>query len=85
MLKCKFQELVHKKNPTGDPNCPPYVREAKRISRKIVIATNGSTGGSSVAAESIASNEDDGGGENGMDENGMDEEEDKMLRRLRWG
>jgi hypothetical protein len=28
-LKHKFQELVCKKNPTGDPNCPPYVRGAK--------------------------------------------------------
>ncbi len=31
LLKCKFQELVCKKNPTGDPNCPPYVREAKQF------------------------------------------------------
>jgi hypothetical protein len=30
-LKQKFQELVHKKVPTGDPNCPPYIRDAKRI------------------------------------------------------
>ncbi len=30
-LKRKFQELVRKKKPTGDPNCPPYVCEAKRI------------------------------------------------------
>ncbi len=29
LLKHKFQELVCKKIPTGDPNCPPYVREAK--------------------------------------------------------
>ena len=28
-LKRKFQELARKKNPTGDPNCPPYVRAAK--------------------------------------------------------
>jgi hypothetical protein len=45
----------------NDPNCPPYVRKAKQILRKIIIATDGSTGGSSVAAESIASNEDGGG------------------------
>jgi hypothetical protein len=61
-LKRNFQELVRKKNPTCDPNCPPYVHEAKQISRKIVIVTNRSTGGSSVAVESIASNEDGGGG-----------------------
>ena len=47
-LKCKFQELARKKNPTGDPNCPPYVRAAKRIFHKIVQATDGSTGGSDV-------------------------------------
>jgi hypothetical protein len=84
-LKRKFQELVRKKNPTGDPNCPPYVCKAKRISRKIVIATDGSTGGSSVAAESIASDEDGGGAENGMDEIGMDEEEDKDAEEVEVG
>jgi hypothetical protein len=47
-LKRKFQELASKKNPTGDPNCPPYVRDAKRIFYKIVQATDGSTGGSDV-------------------------------------
>jgi hypothetical protein len=62
LLKCKFQELVCKKNPTGDPNCPTYVREAKQIFRKIIFATDGSTGGLSMEVESIASNEDGGGG-----------------------
>jgi len=47
-LKRKFQELARKKNPTGDPNCPPYVRDAKRIFHMIVQATDGSTGGSDV-------------------------------------
>ena len=47
-LKRKFQELARKKIPTGDPNCPPYVRAAKRIFHKIVQATDGSTGGSDV-------------------------------------
>jgi hypothetical protein len=46
-LKRKFQELARKKIPTGDPNCPPYIRDAKRIFRKIVQATDGSTGGGS--------------------------------------
>ncbi len=45
------------KNPTGDTNFPPYVCKAKQISRKIVIATNGSIGGSSMAAESTGSDE----------------------------
>ena len=47
-LKRKFQELARKKNPTGDPNCPPYVRDAKQIFYKIVQANDGSTGGSDV-------------------------------------
>ncbi len=85
LLKRKFQELVCKKVHTGDPNCPPYVCKANQISRKIVIATDGSTGGSSGAAESIASNEDRGGDENGMDENGMDEEEDKDAEEVETG
>jgi hypothetical protein len=29
-LKRKFQELARKKIPTGDPNCPPYVRKYAR-------------------------------------------------------
>jgi hypothetical protein len=46
LLKSKFHELVHKQISTGDPNCPPYVHKAKQISRKIVVANDGSTGGS---------------------------------------
>ncbi len=61
-LKHKFQELIRKKNPTGDPNCPPYVCNAKKISRKIVVATDRSTSSLDIEAESITSNEDGGGG-----------------------
>ena len=60
LLKHKFQGFVHKKN-LMDPNCPPYVCKAKQISRKIINATNGLTGGSSVAVERISSDEDVGG------------------------
>jgi hypothetical protein len=69
-IKRKFQELVCKKNPTVDPDCPPYICEAKQISRKIVIATNGSTGSSDGKVESIASI-----GDGVEDENGMDKED----------
>jgi hypothetical protein len=48
--------------------------------RKIVVATNGLTGGSSIEVESIASNEDGGG-----DENVMDEEEDKDAEEVEVG
>jgi hypothetical protein len=60
------------KNPPGDPNRPSYIREAKQNSRKILIATNGSTGGSDSEMKSITNNGD------GEDENGMDEEEDDV-------
>ncbi len=53
LLKRKFQELVRKKNPTGDPNYLPYVRKAKQILRKIIVATDRLTGSLSVAVESI--------------------------------
>ena len=45
-VKRKFQQLACTKIPTGDPNCLPYVRDAKQIYCKIVQATDGSTGDS---------------------------------------
>jgi hypothetical protein len=39
-LRCKFQQLAHKKMPTGDPTCLPYIRSAKLIYNKIVRATD---------------------------------------------
>mgnify|MGYP006142657583 CR=1 FL=1 len=66
-LKRKFQELARKKIPTGDPNCPPYVRAAKRIFHKIVQATDGSTGGSDVDDDfeetGVERNDDEAGDE----------------------
>jgi hypothetical protein len=57
-LKHKFQELACMKVRTGDPNCPPHVCNAKRIYYKIVLATDGSTGGSEDGGDII--NERDG-------------------------
>ncbi len=48
--------------------------------RKIVVATDGLTGGSSIEEERISSNEDKGG-----DENGMDEEEDEDAEEVEEG
>ena len=31
----KFNALVSVKKPTGDPNCPPNVKRAKRLNTKI--------------------------------------------------
>lgn len=70
-LKRKFQELAKKKIPTGDPNCPPHVRFAKRIYRKIVEATDGSTGASDLdddLEDDDEENEGDDVGEEGYEE-----------------
>ena len=70
-LKRKFQELAKKKIPTGDPNCPPHVRFAKRIYRKIVEATDGSTGASDLdddLEDDDEENEGDDVGEEGDEE-----------------
>jgi hypothetical protein len=69
-LKRKFQELARKKMPTGDPNCPHHVRFAKRIYRKIVAATDGSTGGSDVEMNF------DEGKEDKDDDEAVDDEDD---------
>jgi hypothetical protein len=39
-LKKKFQLLNRKKMPTGDPNCPPEVIRAKRITARIMARSN---------------------------------------------
>ncbi len=57
-LKRKFQELAKKKVPTGDPNCPPHIIYAQRIYRKIVEATDGSTGGSDLKGDLEDYNDD---------------------------
>ena len=36
-LKRKFDSLANTKMPTGDPNCPPHVRQAKHIRRDILV------------------------------------------------
>jgi len=71
-LKRKFQELARKKIPTGDPECPPYVRKAKHIYHKIILATDGSTGGSDAGLGFEVENENDGD-----DDNEEEEEEEE--------
>ncbi len=44
-MKYKFQEFAHTKIPTGDPNMPPHICKAKHIDYKIVLTTEGPTGG----------------------------------------
>jgi hypothetical protein len=45
LLCQKFNELVNSKKPTGDPNSPPHIRQAKLIQKRI-IAKSDSGGGS---------------------------------------
>ncbi len=43
-LKHKFNSDAKMSGPLGDPNCPPYVRKAKTVKKKIIEKTDGSTG-----------------------------------------
>jgi hypothetical protein len=74
-LKRKFQELARKKIPTGDPECPPHVRKAKHIYHKIILATDGSTGGSDAGLGFEVEN--DGDDDDDDDEKEEEEEEEE--------
>ncbi|KAK0547538.1 hypothetical protein OC846_001750 [Tilletia horrida] len=50
-LKKKFDDLVRVQKPTGDPDCPPEVRTAKRLNSAI------------LGAAVVGTTEDDSGGE----------------------
>ena len=39
-LKTKFNELKNTKKPTGDPNCPKYFADAKRVYQEIQAASD---------------------------------------------
>jgi hypothetical protein len=69
-LKRKFQGLACHKIPTGDPECPPHICNAKRIYRKIALATDGSTGGSNGS-------DDEGKDDAEEDKEGNNEEEEE--------
>lgn len=43
-LKRKYYALLKIRMPTGDPRCPPEVRQAKRIKRLIFKASDGAEG-----------------------------------------
>ncbi len=57
-LKRKFKELHNKRIPTGNPNCPPAVVQAKRLRREIVEKMDG-TDLNSEAGDGLGDNEDD--------------------------
>lgn len=40
----KLNEVARKNIPTGDPSCPPYVKEAKRIRQQIIKKSEDGTG-----------------------------------------
>ena len=39
-LKRKFNSIAKRSGPSGDPNCPPYVRKAKAVKKKIIEKTD---------------------------------------------
>ena len=73
-LKCKFNDIARKTGPTGNPNCPAYVRTAKDIREVIIRKTDGSSGGSE-ASDSEESSDNDNDDARGADGGGEEEEE----------
>jgi len=43
-LRRKFNSLIKSKSPTGDPNCPPDVKKAKRIQRLMIARADATDG-----------------------------------------
>jgi hypothetical protein len=77
LLRCKFQELA-KKNPTGDPNCPPHVCSAKRIYQLVVKAKDGldgESGDDDVLPPNGDNANNDDVGDNDEDDKGDDEDD----------
>jgi hypothetical protein len=64
-----------KKQPTGDPNCPPHIRSAKCIYHLIVKATDGSDGQS--GDDNDPSPNDDDNDDDDNDNNEDNKEDDK--------
>jgi hypothetical protein len=88
LLKCILQEFSRRKVPTGDPNCPPYIHDAKQIFYKIIQATDGSTGGSDGDFDKNGGlNERHGGGDDDDDDDvarGDDEENEEESRSVHY-
>jgi hypothetical protein len=82
-LKCKYQEMARTKIPTGDPNCLPHVRIAKRAYYRIVKALDGSTGAGSNDIDDEdaegADEEGEGDGESSSDEDSRAVQEDIVI------
>ncbi len=62
LLCCKFQEVVQKTGPTGEPQCPAHIRRVKIINRQFIqmidSLTGSSDGSKSDEDESELDNED---------------------------
>ena len=61
--------------PTGDPNCPRYIKRAKQFFYKIIAATDGSTSGSEDYNREINNVDMINGGDD-YEDDGEEEEED---------
>jgi len=87
-LRRKFKELYSKKVSTGDPNCPPSVRRAKRLKQGIVelmdgtdLQSNGDAAddsmpglgeGEGMPGLGEGNNNNDGDGDDALDDNDND-------------
>ncbi len=67
--------------PTDDPNCPLYIKRAKRFFYKIIAATDGSTGGSEDYNSDI-NNVDMLNDRDDYEDDGEEEEEDDFNNLL---
>ena len=62
-LKQKFGKLWKKKVPTGDPNCPPQVKRAKRLNNRIIERSNAVTDADTFGPDPLQAEEVAGAGE----------------------
>jgi hypothetical protein len=58
-LRRKFQSLYNLQVPTGDPNCPPHVRKAKRLRYRIEERADSSNLGDDTAAAHLGIDDDE--------------------------
>jgi flagellar biosynthesis GTPase FlhF len=56
-LRRKFNEFVNSKKPTGDPHCPPHIKQAKEIHKMIIAKSDSGSG--LLNDEELAFNEED--------------------------
>jgi hypothetical protein len=77
-LQKKFNMLLKKKIPIGNPTCPPFVRHAKKIFNALVEKCNISSHGSALLADNNAML--DSVEKNNNNQGNMEVQEDKVIQ-----